>query len=496
MTKNALSIYTNALRRIQTADPVNDFSKASKVISSLSELRKPSPERFANIGLPYKTTMFEYALYTDQTMNSFRNFYFFRDNKELIVNVHKAYDDLYDRVIEQADAEVNGIIYDYAQKKGVGRTQKTLMKDIRSQLLPYNSFTTLTEEDMFKLYRSLRNKKDTITSLDIPNVAPWRSANKIRAYGNKNGWSVSRINSEIGSKQGMKFDKKEAKSYYLHAVAPRHSFVIDYLFSGGGLIYLMAINVNTRKLYAILSGTDGKKTYKTGNKDITASIDAMEKLISMTKVRNIIHDLEGAFGSDEFKEWCFIHDIAQHPYSKYPIPKEMIKGQMSKTRANHSTVALVDRVIRTIRDMNYNMFGYGYFVPSGSGGAYQDKISPNVMDFLVNEYNSSPHRTLSMILGHAYTPNDVDNDTRLEERVVRELLRQNILTYNSLGYKLRPGQKVWLKNDTDNLEKKRSPWMQHPYMVNGHDKGLVSLTDKDGNDIKVSRWMLKDFYRQ
>lgn len=484
MTKNALSIYTNALRRIQTADPVNDFSKASKVISSLSKLREPSSERFAKIGLPYKTTMFEYALYTDQTMNSFRNFYFFRDNKELIVNVHKAYDDLYDRVIEQADAEVNGIIYDYAQKKGVGRTQKTLMKDIRSQLLPYKSFTTLTEEDMFKLYRSLRNKKDTITSLDIPNVAPWRSANKIRAYGNKNGWSVSRINSEIGSKQGMKFDKKEAKSYYLHAVAPRHSFVIDYLFSGGGLIYLMAINVNTRKLYAILSGTDGKKTYKTGNKDITASIDAMEKLISMTKVRNIIHDLEGAFGSDEFKEWCFIHDIAQHPYSKYPIPKEMIKGQMSKTRANHSTVALVDRVIRTIRDMNYNMFGY------------QDKIPPNVMDFLVNEYNSSPHRTLSMILGHAYTPNDVDNDTRLEERVVRELLRQNILTYNSPGYKLRPGQKVWLKNDTDNLEKKRSPWMQHPYMVNGHDKGLVSLTDKDGNDIKVSRWMLKDFYHR
>ena len=88
-----------------------------------------------------------------------------------------------------------------------------------------------------------------------------------------------------------------------------------------------------------------------------------------------------------------------------------------KNRSNHSTTSLVDRLIRTIRLMNYNL-------------GYPNEIPPLVMERLISEYNDSPHGTLSKILQKPTTPNEVDSDVHLETKIVKRLMAENFCVRN------------------------------------------------------------------
>ena len=43
--------------------------------------------------------------------------------------------------------------------------------------------------------------------------------------------------------------KENKKRYLLHTIAPRHSYIIDLMFENKQYCYLVAININTRKLW-------------------------------------------------------------------------------------------------------------------------------------------------------------------------------------------------------------------------------------------------------
>ena len=46
-----------------------------------------------------------------------------------------------------------------------------------------------------------------------------------------------------------KFPFKDNKRFYLHTIAPKGTFIIDLMFENRQFCYLIAINVNTRKLW-------------------------------------------------------------------------------------------------------------------------------------------------------------------------------------------------------------------------------------------------------
>jgi len=46
-----------------------------------------------------------------------------------------------------------------------------------------------------------------------------------------------------------KFPIKDNKRFYLHTIAPKGTFIIDLMFENRQFCYLIAINVNTRKLW-------------------------------------------------------------------------------------------------------------------------------------------------------------------------------------------------------------------------------------------------------
>ena len=415
-----------------------------------------------------------------------------RTNKMLIQDVCNQYKQLRDIVVNKApDIVLNVVIHNANNDVKTKRSDK-FAQTLYSQVSHLLKYQDRSMEDLYTVYVNNRPVKRVLKQQDVSNslspASPWRSPRKIKSFAHRNNWTYKQELHEIGAKKGRLFDKHEAKRLYLHIVAKKHSFVIDYFFPGMDLMYLIAINVNTRKAYAILNSAiriQNGRIYipQKDKKNTQNAINDLQKLMSLTTVKHIIHDKECAFASNELIQFCKQHGISQHFYNKYPVPDEMLKGKMSKTRPNHSTLALIDRLSRTIRDMNYNMFGY------------TDTIKPNVMQYLVDEYNASPHRTLSNVLGYSVSPNEVDNNEYLEEQIMTHMIRQNILTVNDKNYVLEPNSKVHLYNDTSGIEKRRCTWLPDEYTVVGNEGGLVKVCSKDGKIFNVSRWMLKDFYK-
>ena len=81
---------------------------------------------------------------------------------------------------------------------------------------------------------------------------PFKSKLKVNAYANKYHWNDLQKELARGTHLSDYFNLKNNLKYQLKAVAPRHTLIID-LFFPGRFVYLLAINVNTRKAFAIPS---------------------------------------------------------------------------------------------------------------------------------------------------------------------------------------------------------------------------------------------------
>jgi hypothetical protein len=290
--------------------------------------------------------------------------------------------------------------------------QKELAMYINNQLLDIPR--ELNIEEIYSDYKSHLPKKviktKTIIKRDfkvadtrsepIIKLNPWTSPYKTSEHFKRNNWNDIEIDKWKEQHHTDYFNQKEqAKKYMLKTVAPRHSFIIDYFFPGK-FIYLLAININTRKAYAIPSETirqvnEGRYTInETGNKTAREAVSLLKKLIKEAKkVKHILCDQESAFLSVMFKKECKNQKIELKHYEKNHL--EGIIETKESSRGIHNALSLIDRLSRTIRKMNYNI------------GNNAD-INPPTMKYLINEYNNSPHATLSKILGSPITPNEVN----------------------------------------------------------------------------------------
>ena len=143
-------------------------------------------------------------------------------------------------------------------------------------------------------------------------------------------------------------------------------------------------------------------------------------------------------------------------------PEFMKKEQKSvKTDPLHGSLGLIDRVIRTIRDMAYVM--------------KVGVITPNVMNEIVNQYNNAPHKGLSKWAGFSVTPNDVQNNPDLEEYIVKKVILINRRIMNSYGFKLNEGTNVKVYNDKDVMGKRRTIVQPGKFKVNGFKNGLYQV---------------------
>ena len=353
-------------------------------------------------------------------------------------------------------------------------------------------YLTMTFKEMYLDYldhipkRIIKTKtiiKNPIKEIEAVNLnslpPPWTSSYKANDYFKRNKWESAKIEDWRDTKNADSFDyKKQSKNYMLSCVAPRHSFIIDYFFPGK-FIYLLAVNINTRKAYAIPSPEireiqeERFIITKTNNKTAKAACNQLRELLKLTEIKHIVCDQEGGFMSVMFHKLCEENDIELMHYHKNNV-KDLIATTES-SRGIHGILSILDRLCRTIRRMNYNIDGNA-------------SINPRIMNMILEEYNNSPHKTLTSIMKCPITPNMADSNKKLEDEIVFNIMRSN------LKRKLKQdpiiGCYVMVINESSKFDKVKTKLLPGIWKVIEYVDGLYVC--KNGpNQIKLPRWCLK-----
>ena len=306
-------------------------------------------------------------------------------------------------------------------------------------------------------------------------ASPWKSVAKLT---DKTSAARRRIIKSEELKDS--FNVKAQRKLMKHYVAPRFTFVIDYFFAGR-YRYLLAINVNTRKAFFAIP----REIYRIGhnwrikgnkgewNVSAPSTVESILHIMENTEVRSLIMDNESAFKSDMFRQFLQRHNIA-FTY----VPKYNVGGIIETQTTNRSThtTSLIDRLCRTLRQMNNNL-------------SNRNEINPPLMNYLIDEYNNSVHRTLSKILGRAVSPNDVDGNVEMETELVKRIRLENFRMEGSLLYPIDKTVRVY--NDADSMDKIKPKLLPGTWEFVERINGLYKL--KQGkNTIVVPRWMIRN----
>ena len=316
------------------------------------------------------------------------------------------------------------------------------------------------------------------TRKQFVNKSPWKTFKKMELYGNRQGWDTNTLTSQFIKESADSFDMTEQRKIMKHYYGPRYTFIIDYMYAGR-FYYLLAINMNTRKAFAILSAVHkqyGTRQYyvpSTFNPDATHSIKEMQKLLALTPVKYIIMDQQASWKSNEFHQFLESRGIKYRHVEKYDV-KDTDFETVDAKRSVHST-SIIDRLIRTLRMMNFNL-------------GNDKEIEPAVMEFLIDEYNNSPHGTLSKIFKQNITPNDVDSDIRLETELCRHIARQNFVVESNPDYEINGLVRVY--NDANRFDKVKPKLLPGKWKFVERIDGLFKLKKGDV-EIMVPRWMIK-----
>ena len=273
--------------------------------------------------------------------------------------------------------------------------------------------------------------------------------------------------------------KQNLKQYQLHVIAPRHSFIIDLMFENNVICYLVAVNINTRKLFVEPTNIS-EDDVSNKMKSTTAYLNALKKIMKKTTIKYIRADGEKAFDSINSRKFYANNGIefqtVSRQMSKYPDFMQklnMVKAITSEP--SHSSLGIIDRVIRTIRDLAFNLkIGL---------------IEPNAMEYIVNLYNNAPHNTLSKYAGMPITPNDVDNDEELERFIVRQLHQKNYNTATKLGYDIFPGTYVKVYNERSSMAKRRNEFEPGKFKVVGRKGPLFEIIDENSQKQNEPRYI-------
>ena len=305
--------------------------------------------------------------------------------------------------------------------------------------------------------------------------------------------TVSDFGNGFKRKQGMKeiknneltnvvknhFDLKSNKKYHLHKVAAPGTWIIDLMIAKP-LTYLIAIEVNTRYCCAVVLNEklNDKDEFAKGDvKKTTSYLRALNR-IKNNGLKYLIGDGEGAFNSKLANEYYKDMDMkfygVERQYENY-LPEFMPKVKKTSS-PYHTSLSLIDRVIKTIRDMAYNMkIGV---------------ITPRVMNEILNQYNNAYHSTLTKYAGFKVSPKMVHEDKDLEIMIYNKIRAQNYNIVHSSGFLLNPGVKVKVYNDKKDLEKRRSVIRPGVHTVVKFANGKYEIKDELGKITKVPRFKL------
>jgi hypothetical protein len=215
--------------------------------------------------------------------------------------------------------------------------------------------------------------------------------------------------------------------------------------------------------------------------NIQSYIDALRETALRGKIKHLIGDAQSAFGSADIRVRSCYREfrITFQAVRRLQLNIESRKqGDPRPTNEPyHNSLAIVDRVARTIRDMAYNL-------------GVSSSIDPKLSIELVKQYNLAPHKTLTKFgPGFPISPNMAQNDLDLENYIARKITATNSRVISRPDFLLEPGMRVWVYNHIGAFDKRRSQVRPEPFVVVRFDAGAYTLRgEQSGIEIIAPRF--------
>ena len=277
--------------------------------------------------------------------------------------------------------------------------------------------------------------------------------------------------------------RKQIKNYQFKTYSRvPGGFIGDIFFNKSKFACLLLININTRKAYAYaLNNVEIKPiggqndygteeytiTYSTTNKKTTSNlINVFKQFINDIdhKITSLRFDNESAVKSKSFQI------MLQNNKIKF-VP--VVEG-------SHTSLSLIDRLCRTIRDISYNM---GIKI-----------LTQNDINKVLNVYNNMYHSSLSKILGKKITPNEVNEHPELEQQIINYCIDYNKqLKVLHPEIELQVGQICKVYQPFDKFKKRRRLLKKDYYKIVNKTGNIYTVQNTRNNKkIDVPRYFIYD----
>ena len=289
--------------------------------------------------------------------------------------------------------------------------------------------------------------------------------------------------------------RKQIKNYQFKTYSRiPGGFIGDIFFNKSKFACLLLININTRKAYAyalnnveikpiggqndygskvyeINPGSKGNQeytiTYSTTNKKTTSNlINVFKQFLNDIdhKITSLRFDNESAVKSKQFQTMLRNNGIKFVP---------VVEG-------SHTSLSLIDRLCRTIRDISYNT---------------KIKIlTQNDINKILNVYNNMYHSSLSKMLGKKITPNEVNEHPELEQQIINYCIDYNKqLKVLHPEIELQVGQICKVYQPFDKFKKRRRLLKKDYYKIVNKTGNIYTVQNvRNNKKIDVPRYFIYD----
>ena len=285
--------------------------------------------------------------------------------------------------------------------------------------------------------------------------------------------------------------RKQIKNYQFKTYSRiPGGFIGDIFFNKSKFACLLLININTRKAYAyglnnvevyeINPDSKGSQVYKvnpdsneytitysTTNKKTTSNlINVFKQFINDIdhKITSLRFDNESAVKSKQFQTMLRNNGIKFVP---------VVEG-------SHTSLSLIDRLCRTIRDISYNM---GIKI-----------LTQNDINKVLNVYNNMYHSSLSKMLAKKITPNEVNEHPELEQQIINYCIDYNKqLKVLHPEIELQVGQICKVYQPFDKFKKRRRLLKKDYYKIVNKTGNIYTVQNvRNNKKIDVPRYFIYD----
>ena len=256
-----------------------------------------------------------------------------------------------------------------------------------------------------------------------------------------------------------KKDRRDYQRVYQVKIFSRHrgswfGDIYDNLAGNDPRYWYIFINTNTR--YAVAYPLNSRRA-----QDING---ALQQFVGECHPKKLTHDEESGLVTQQNEDYLKNNGCAL----------------FIVTEKNHSTLGIIDRFIRTLRDMNR---------PGEEPGKQSTDdeftyIEPRKMNEMLWSYNTTIHSSTGM------TPKEMNDDPQKEVQYIQKCLEKELNQYAVKDFKLQKGDKVRYLLPRNSMGKRRYMTSREVYTIDSMLGNNYTIIGQDGSTMNLPRWRL------